>query len=171
MTDDKIIETIRKVKTLADRGVNGERASALAMFIKLCTKHNIDPRRILDDEPKERTIKVKVKQRQFMGQVIASVLGAVDVYGSRRKKSLLYIECTAMEYALIRETFDFYWDEFERQQAIFYQAFIQKNKLYMKQDSSRSSDEAVRRMTEEDIEMFEMMNGIKYKTMIKRISS
>ena len=52
MTQQKIIELIRKVKALADKGVRGEAVSAKEKLKRLCKKYNISENDLRDLEEK-----------------------------------------------------------------------------------------------------------------------
>lgn len=87
MANEKLLILARKLKALADKGIDGEKQNAIKMLENFMSKHDIKPEDIEDDIKKERCFKVEDRQYIFWQQIVASVIGQdFSVYFDRRQK-------------------------------------------------------------------------------------
>ena len=127
----KILELAKKLKALADRGIDGEKENATEMLEKFCKKHNISLTDIEEEKSTRHYFKTTKEQSSFFGQIVRYCLGKkAAVYCVYKKKYESGVDCTPSEYLEIRFTFNFYWKAYKAEQKLFYAAFIQKNNLY-----------------------------------------
>lgn len=182
---EKVLKLAQKLKALSDQGVGGEKDNATRMLIALCEKHGIPLSDITDDEPiqrfeiwKERDPSMEWK---FFVQIAASVLGDDFMIGRYRhnyKKGQKYaglrrcfIECTASQFLEIQAKHEFFWAHWQKEVKMFYQAFVQTNKLYTKADPNKESEE--RDLTPEELEelyrISQLMQGIDRKIFNKQL--
>lgn len=166
---------LKKLYALSTQGVDGERENARSMFENLCSKLNIDPQQF-DPKPLkmcEFKYNKKFMNEKFINQVMASVVGNRDKYGSNRVKNAIFMECTKEEEAEIRSRINFYesklYDHFDKA----YRAFIQANKLYRKPDPNEKSDSAPLTLDERArmMEILEMAAATKREAYLKQIES
>lgn len=129
----KILELAKKLKTLSERGVGGEAENAATMLSNLMDKHNISIEQLEEIKRQNERFKINTSQIQLFGQV-AHMVGNFDVYEVKDRKSNIMegiqVSCTKAEYLELSATFDFYWSAYEKEQKIFYQAFVQKNNIF-----------------------------------------
>mgnify|MGYP000293555073 CR=1 FL=1 len=178
--NDSILELAKKLKALADRGEGGEKDNAAELLDKLCKKHNIDMADLDDKTMKERTFLVDYNDtaRQFFIQVLCHVIGRERVrdglLGWKRKnekdktKKSYFIQTTDLEYLEISAKYDFYYRKYQEDLAIFYSAFIQKNRLGV---SSNEKKELTPEEREELQKIFKMMEGLNKHTMVRQIEN
>lgn len=167
--ESKILTLAKKLKALSDRGVGGEKENATMMLERLMEKHNISFDDIEEDKIVEHELKYSGKDKAFCYQVISSVLGSLkgkvfEYKTSYTRAKVLLVNCTESDYLLINAKIDFYWDVYQKELDIFYSAFIQKNKLWRKEDESSKDDEDKKPLTDEEKErlwkMLKLMDGM-----------
>lgn len=176
---EKVLELAKKLKALADRGVDGEKESAQAMLEKLMAKHGITIDMIETPDIGDHQFLMEDKDYRFWRQVVSSVLGkGYDVFvfpidrRNRRKLKRYQIRCTGAQAIEIQAKFDFFKKIYEDEQEIFYSAFIQKNKLYAKPKEGEEDRDAPD-LTPEELDrlmrMMEMMGGMKRHHFLKQL--
>lgn len=132
---DHILERIKAVQALAERGDRGEKESAAAMLERLMKKYGITESEIAEDRRELAWFRFKTPlERRLLHQIIYAVTGRVgySCVGARtnRPRKMLGIECTAAERLEIEFSFEFYKAAFEKELERFYIAFLQKNRLF-----------------------------------------
>lgn len=159
---DKILTLARKLKALAEKGVDGEKTTAIKTLEAFMAKHEIKPEDLDDDIRKRRQFKVTNNQYKFFKQIIASVCGSnyIIKYDPRKKYSVYkpyWVDLTDVEFVEISAKFEFYWKAWEKDLELFYSAYIQKNKLYRK--PSEDDDREEKELTpEERARLYKIMN-------------
>lgn len=132
---DRILERIKAVQALAERGDRGEKESAAAMLERLMKKYGITESEIAEDRRELAWFRFKTPlERRLLNQIIYAVTGriasgCVGAYTNRPRKKT-GIECTAAERLEIEFSFEFYKAAFEKELERFYIAFLQKNRLF-----------------------------------------
>lgn len=127
---DSILDQLRKVKALADSGIDGERVAAQAMLEKLLGKYKLS----MDDiaEPTRRLYFFTYKGKQehdLLVQVICRVLRVSNFMSSNQGRTKLGIEVTPIQAAEIQELFDYYRKQWKDELHRFFIAFISKYQL------------------------------------------
>lgn len=170
--DNKIIETAKKLKELAERGEGGEKHNAEYYLNKHLKKHNLTLEDILQDKKELRVFTIKNKNDlRFFTQVASSVLGD---FTYKTLKKIIGIELTASEFFEIEGKFDFYSKAYQKELEIFYAAFIQRNHLYKKpsdDDTKKEFKELTPEKKEELYRVLEMSNTIKHHKFNKEIGN
>lgn len=132
MTDrEQLLQKVKKIQALAERGDRGEKESAAALLERLMKQHGISETELEEDRRELAWFRYKTPlEHRLLNQVIFAVTGraasgCVGAYtGRTRKKS--GIECTAAERLEIEFSFEFYKAALEKELDRFYIAFIQK---------------------------------------------
>lgn len=160
---EKVLEKLGKIKALAERGVGGEKETAMRMYEELQRKYDISP-----DEAQAALNKLEKRwfsyktelEEQLLLQIFYKVTGEESHYVysgqySRRKKR--GVMCTELEAAEIQLLFNFYRERMKEELEAFMLAFKQRNDLYpdetaraYKKHKGRSEDE----LTEEELEKY-----------------
>lgn len=131
---EKIAEKLKKIKALAERGVGGEKETAMRMYEELKTRYELEDEEIMmdavtlhwfgyADELEEKVL------RWIFYKVTGST--AYHIYTgkySRRKKR--GCDCTEIEAAEITMLFNFYKAELKRELEAFLVAFRCGNDLF-----------------------------------------
>lgn len=128
-----ILELAKKLKALADRGVDGEKLNAEAMLQKLMKKHNISADELETDTIDTEFININ-RNFEFLTMIlIQSVIGEVQFYEIRKKgKRILNkigFKCKKHELIEIQAKIDFYIKAFKAELEIFEVAFLGKNNI------------------------------------------
>lgn len=114
MDKETVSNKLRKIKELAQRGVGGEKESALALYEKLKQKYEISEDEIFD-ELSIHWFRYKTKDdRRLLSQVAYMVTGSTTHYRHTKSKKKEYgVECTELEAAEIKLNYDFFHHEYE----------------------------------------------------------
>ncbi len=139
---DKIIQLAKKLKALADRGVDGEKINAEKMLQKIMKQHNLSMEDV-EGEKKERAyFKVDKLQEQIFYQVVTSVVGSdYDSYTNPHKRGKIILLVTASEAIEIQMKYDFFWKLYHEELLIFRHAFIVKNRIFHPEGKTIDMDE------------------------------
>lgn len=161
MSNDNILLLAKKLKELAERGIGGEKENAEKKLSSLMQKYGITPEMLEENLMRERSFEIG-KFPNFDHQIITSVIGRNrSVYKSKRKikgKHYLYVELTDIEFIEISEKIAFYSAKYEQDLDLFYTAFIQRNRLFVKKDDSESPKNEPKLTNEEKIKRAKTFN-------------
>lgn len=131
---ERLLEKIRKVQALANRGADGEKQSA-ALLDRLMTQYGIDEAEIAEERLEKCFFRYKTPyERKLLVQVIYTVTGkipfkCVGSYSGRARKQV-GIDCTAAERLEIEFSYEFYKAALEEEMERFYSAFLMKNDIF-----------------------------------------
>lgn len=160
---EKVLEKLGKIKALAERGVGGEKETALRMYEELKRKYDISP-----DEAEAALNKLEKRwfsyrtelEEQLLLQIFYKVTGEeshfvyTGQYSRRKKRGVM---CTELEAAEIQLLFNFYREQLKEELEAFMIAFKNKNDLYpdetaraYKERKGRSKEE----LTEEELKKY-----------------
>lgn len=162
------IETAKKIKELAEKGVGGEKQNAQELLSKFLKKNNLTLDDLDSEEKKDWFLNDKDFPKEYnwlMAQIVASVDPTLkDVVMFREmlkdKKSQseikntlgytcsMYLFCTASYYAEISTKFSVYKDSYDKEADLFRYAFFLKNDLLV---DKKDGDENSRGFSEDDI--------------------
>lgn len=132
---ERILQKIRRVQALAERGVAGERESATATLDRLMKQYGITEADIAEERREWAWFRYKTPiERKLLAQVIYAVTGrvgsgCVGTYTGRKRKNV-GIECTAAERLEIQFDYDFFRAALEEEMERFYSAFLKKNGIF-----------------------------------------
>lgn len=152
MKEEKIITLARKLKALADKGVDGEKENAETMLLNLMEKHGITIEEIETEKTDSFFFTVDAKYRKLFVQICGNISKSIKVYGEynlkvqRQFKTLgckpgnFSIESTFAQYLEVEAKFEFYKKAYDAELEIFYSAFIQSNHLYVDSDSNEEKE-------------------------------
>lgn len=119
---ERLLEKIRKVQALANRGADGEKQSAAALLDKLMKQYGIDEAEIVE----ERLEKCFFRYKTPTGKIPFKCVGS---YSGRARKQV-GIDCTAAERLEIEFSYEFYKAALEEEMERFYSAFLMKNDIF-----------------------------------------
>lgn len=132
---ERLLEKIRKVQALANRGADGEKKSAAALLDKLMKQYGIDEAEIAEERLEKCFFRYKTPyERKLLVQVIYTVTGkipfkCVGSYSGRARKQV-GIDCTAAERLEIEFSYEFYKAALEEEMERFCSAFLMKNDIF-----------------------------------------
>lgn len=183
----KQIQLAQKLKALADKGIDGEKANAQQLLQRYLNKNGLTMEDIDSEVVKSCYLNLGTESEtaKLFKQIVASVLGNDgDCYylnkqqllafkkaryvGFTSKSFVIHYKATESEKAEIMAKMDFYIDEYRRQKSIFYSAFIQKNELYSNPQRTEESD--VEQDEEEIKALIKMMRGFDKGQMYQKLN-
>ncbi len=172
---DRILERIKAVQALAERGDRGEKESAAAMLDRLMKKYGITETELAEERREIAWFRYKTPlECRLLHQVIYAVTGraasgCVGKYTNRPRK-MVGIKCTAAERLEIEFSFDFYKTAFEKELERFFIAFLQKNRIFP--DNPTDAAQEIGEMSLEEIKRLSMMMaGMEEHTRRKMLES
>lgn len=157
---EKMLEKLGKIKLLAERGVGGEKETAMRMYEELRRKYEIS-----DNEIEASFVKLEKRwfsfrtslEEKLLLQIFYKVTGDTGYYVysgqySRRKKRGCI--CTEVEAAEIQLLFNFYSEKMKEELEVFMIAFKQKNNLFPDETARKykeyDDDKLEKELTEEE---------------------
>lgn len=132
---ERLLEKIRKIQALADRGVGGEKQSAAALLDRLMEQYGITEDDIAKEIREMAWFRYRTPiERKLLCQVIYATTGraaynCVGTYTGRSRKKV-GVECTAAEKLEIEVSFEFYNAALQEEMERFYSAFLIKNSIF-----------------------------------------
>lgn len=163
---DDVLNLAKKLKALADRGVDGEKANAADKLVKFMTKHGISLDDIEERKVRERVIKYKTGTSWLISHIIWSVRNDIKFFGYRGKRTCFVIYVTDFEFVEIQYMIDLYLKAWKKELTLFQSAFIHKNDLTF---TGETSNEGPKRSREESLRIVQMMNSIKKESRTKQL--
>ena len=181
MTREEILERLRKMKALADRGVGGERENAERLLAEIAAEHGINLAEL--EEVKLDDFYVTLKEswkwkmlsqlcalkRQELKMEGASLEGhRMSTWKCRGKNLYSVSKCTKAEWLELMAKFEVLARAYKRQQEDFYHAFLMANDLLLEPD-----DEAKPLSREERSRLFriaQMSMGIEKSQLNKQLT-
>lgn len=149
-----MINKLRKIKEVAERGVGGEAEAAKRILASLQDKYNISDDELTSTEQPDTFIFDAGDYRQLFAQIVGSVCGASvhNIYKIPKKDKRLLgcenanvaVKCKPSEFELIKAMFAVYSDEYRKQFANWEYAFYSVNNLLPKPtegEESKNSDQ------------------------------
>ena len=160
---EKVLEKLGKIKALAERGVGGERETAMRMYEELQRKYNIssDEAEAALNKLEKRWFSYKTELEEvLLVQIFYKVTGEEThfVYSgqySRRKKR--GVMCTELEAAEIQLLFNFYRERLKEELEAFMFAFKQRNDLFPDETArvyQKHESRSVADLTEEELKKY-----------------
>ena len=131
---EKIAEKLKKIKALAERGVGGEKETAMRMYEDLKARYEIEDEEIMLDAVTLHWFSYADSlEEDLLTQIFYKVTGSASYHRytgkySRRKKR--GCDCTEIEAAEITLLFNFYKEELKRELKAFMIAFKNGNDLF-----------------------------------------
>ena len=156
---ERILQKIRRVQALAERGVAGEQESAAATLDRLMKQYGITEAELAEER----------REMEWLSQVIYSVTGraaygCVGKYTGRKRKKV-GIECTAAERLEIQFDYDFFREALEEEMDRFFSAFLIKNGIFPPEGKERDELPPPREISrEEALKLEALMMGMDHHT-------
>lgn len=131
---DKIAKKLKKIKALAERGVGGEKETAMQLYEELKSRYEIEDEDIMTDTVTLHWFGYSNElEERLLKQIFYKVTGSFiyHVYtGDYKRRKKRGCDCTELEAAEITLLFTFYREELKRELHAFMLAFFYGNKLF-----------------------------------------
>lgn len=155
-----IIEKLRKVKALAERGIDGEKEVAILKLQAICAKYGIRYEDLDKVELIEREIKFYDKiEKQLIIQIIGVIIEP-DERNFYRRRSRLLIDLSDAEWEQFKHAWNFHKGQFKKERAKAIRAillgYIHKHDIFT--ENQRNPTDEKHEQT--DLDLLEMMVGI-----------
>lgn len=158
MTREEILERLRKMKALADRGEGGERENAERLLAEIAAEHGID----LDELDEERLQDFYVELRESFKHKMLSQLCALkrqelkwqgvsldghrmSVWKCKGKYMYSVSNCTKAEWLELMAKLEVLARAYKRQLDDFYHAFLMANHLLVEAEGEEELSQEERR--------------------------
>lgn len=172
---ERLLEKIRRVQALAERGVDGEKESAAALLERLMKQYGIDEAEIAEERRETEWFRFRTPlEEMLLNQVIYSIMGDCVTYcrtngKCKRKHKVVGVDCTPAERLEIEISFEFFNAALQEEEKRFFRAFVQKNNIYPPQE--KTTAEGAELEKEEILKLAAMMDGMDVHTRRKMIES
>lgn len=134
MEHDRIAEKLKKIKALADRGVGGEKETAMRMYEELKARYEIKDEEIMLDTVSLHWFGYNGElEEDLLTQIFYKVTGSASYHvytGKYKRRKKRGCDCTEIEAAEIKLLFSFYKEELKRELRTFMITFRSGNNLY-----------------------------------------
>lgn len=168
---DKIIDLAKKLKALADRGVDGEKVNAQAQLERTMQKHGLTIEDIEGEKKEYRDFKVTEIQEQVFSQIVSSVIGGkFSTWKRRGKRQVTVLNVTAAEYVEIEMKYEFYWKLYLEELGIFRHAFFQRNNIFPINSEATKHEDLSPEEKERLLRVLEMASSIKEGKLLKALN-
>ena len=167
-------ELLRKLRSLAEQGVGGEKLNAQKKLEEMLKKYNISDKELDEETVELYHFKVRgERERLLIAQIMYKVCNRKDnIFTFRRDltgrklSSELGCECTASQRIEIELLFDFYKRLYNREEKFFFSTFIQKHRLF---GELKDGEEPESVTDEERLKMEFLMEGMSNETPVRQI--
>lgn len=170
MIDEKKLELIRKLQTLAERGVGGKKETAQKKLTELMKKYNIEETDLSDDKLEDHEFTYHNKfERKLLLQLFFKIVPNYkeQMYAYRHGKgsrSIYGITCTKAQALQIQIEYNFYCSLWEEEIAFFFLAFIQKHSIFSLTPKENRDNNSNIIPNEEYMRMQMLMDGMQDKS-------
>lgn len=169
----KTIALLRKLKTLAELGVDGEKETAQRMLERISKKHGIPVADIEGLRMRKRFFYYVQEDQQLLFQILSSVLGK-EFYNRavRGEKQYRYRwMVTDAEAIEIWAKLDFYIRLFKAEQKTLLEAFVIKHNLFPQDGVCIEWGDLTRDQQKQMHKVNFMISGLRDETYLKKVSN
>ena len=173
------MELIKKLKALAERGVEGEAINANKMLQKMLQKHNLTIEEIEGEKQQDYFFKANGLNATLFHQIVKRVNYNLKLYQIPAKKVKQFmlegnqmVTCTVAEFIEIDQMFDVYKKLYKKESELFYTAFYQQTTflLDLQKKTKYLTNDLTPAELEEWMRVQQMATKIKTETIRKQLS-
>lgn len=137
MATERIIELMKKLHALSERGEGGEKLNAERMLASFLKKHNMSVEDLVGEKVQLRELWFVSRYQWLARQIVARELGRdFRMMKYKKQRGFKLVECTAAQFVSIQSQIDFFVRAFEKELEFFQEAFIRKMDLGVSSDDS-----------------------------------
>lgn len=172
---EKLLEKLGALKSLAERGVNGEKSNAEERLRYLMKKHGISEEELEDAGARVYWIAFKTDyEKRLLCQLAYMRLGSGHSFkyvssSTKRTHKKVGIHCTPAQYIEIEADFAFYREALAEEMDVFYSAFINKNDLFPPPELDNIDEDYRNTDIKRSEKVRAMMRGIEHRTRNKAL--
>lgn len=129
MNRNKLIELIKKIKKLAEKGKYGEKNAAKEKLRILCEKYNVDEKELEIEEKRDYFFILRDKnERDLLTNIVCMVLD-VPVTKWKERNNCVKISLTETQYDDINNAFSYYQTMYDDYKRYIIQGIIARNAI------------------------------------------
>jgi len=175
---EALLRRISKIKALADRGIDGEQATAQSMLENILARHNLTMADIEDEKPVRNWVEVHYSGKHeltLMFQIIrkvAQISGSVSYRKRKRVRTSLSVQLSVAEHVEVEFLFALMSEALTEEFDKLVSAFIVRNRLFCPR-AERDKNESEPEQTPEErarlrqiAAMADMMNPVNVRKAI-----
>lgn len=176
MTQEALLQRIKHVQALAERGERGERDSARAMLTRLMENYNLTEADIENEQVETAWFTYHDElECRILCQIIYMVtgrpsFGCIGTYTNRKRKKR-GVNCTAAEKLEIEANHAFFYKAMKKELEVFLYAFYSKNGLFPSGAKAREWEELTQEEKTEVAKASMMAEGMECHTMKKALGN
>lgn len=158
---ERVLEKLGKIKALAEKGIGGEKETAMRMYAELCRKYDISDDEAQIEKVEERWFSYRTDtEERLLRQVFYKVTGSTDCYvyvGPYKRRKKRGVMCTRLEALEIELLFNFYREQLKAELEVFMGAFMSANSIYPDESARCYKEREESELTDKEKEkMFRM---------------
>lgn len=146
MENDKLLERLKKLLTLAKRGMGGEAANAKKLLDRMMKEHGVTYAQLEVEEVKWQKFKVYTKHDNFLLNQILFMVKDTRELTIRKHKTFRWVELTDLQKIEAETLYIIYRRALKKEQERCTKAFIQANNIFGPPPDERPG------MTQEEME-------------------
>lgn len=121
MEYEKVIDKVKKLQALVDRGERGEVLAAKRALDDLCAQYNIDIDTLFDEKEERVSFKLPYNDklaRRLLFQCYCKITNRKEIsYQHNKYSNIIYFSLTKTQEIDLRSMFDFYWKQLKKERA------------------------------------------------------
>lgn len=134
---ESIMDKLKKLKALADRGCAGEAHNARRLLEKMCAKYGVRLEELAEEKPEKH--KFVVGRSVLLHTLFSQCYGYVmknkqNMSYWRLSRNEIVVECTKLEYVELLSLYEWhkanFEKEFEEHKQLLLEAYISKHSIY-----------------------------------------
>ena len=176
MTQDALLQKIKHIQALAERGERGEKDRARELLARLMEKYSLTEADLENERAETAWFTYHDElERRILQQIIYAVtgkpsFGCVGTYTNRKRKKR-GVECTAAEKLEIEANHAFFYEAAKKEMEVFLYAFYMKNGLFPSGDKveTKEWEELTPEQKEEVLKASMMAEGMERHTLRKAL--
>lgn len=167
---ESILAKLRKIRALAEEGIDGERVAAQRQLDRLLAEHGVTLEELASVAVREYSAAYRaVDERRLFTQICAQVLDSSHPPVTfRRKARIAFIECTAAQWADIKDRYAHYVRQLRaekaaarKRMALLAVAMIQRHGIFPEHpETSAEKRELTEQEKRELLELFRAMRSL-----------
>lgn len=138
MEYEKVIDKVKKLQALVDRGERGEVLAAKRALDDLCAQYNIDIDTLFDEKEEWVSFKLPYNDklaRRLLFQCYCKITNRKEIsYQHNKYSNIIYFSLTKTQEIDLRSMFDFYWKQLKKERAKILDtlaiSFINKHNIF-----------------------------------------
>lgn len=171
-SNEKTIELLKKLKALADRGVDGEKDTAEIMLTRTLEKYGMTLEDIETPRLKKRFIDYKKEDERLLFQIVSSVIGNKGLKERSTKTNKQYRwrwMLSDSEFIELDNKFEFYYKLYETEKKNLFGAFAMKHQLFPTDSEAADWDDLTEEQKEQYRQQQRLSRGLKDASYLKQI--